>query len=156
MMVFVEFFADFSDVFIVPAAWRACRTGLILDAQIPLFKARKLNTRARLRACSLKASWSISNDSVGVFPRRKQNLKQILCSFKSWFRQGHKNYLHENCPCGRLSCYRKTSVLLLTVEGLRNKHWRPSPTPPHSAALRLVLFFLGPPRIKCSIYKFFL
>ena len=77
------FFADFCDVFVVPAAWGASRTGLILDAQIPLFKARKPNTRERLRACSLKASWSISNDSVGVFPRRKQNFKQFLCSFKS-------------------------------------------------------------------------
>jgi hypothetical protein len=40
--------------------------------------------------------------------------------------------------------YRKTSVSLLTVEGLRNKHWRP-PTPPHSVAVRQVLFLLGPP-----------
>ena len=41
------------------------------------------NPRARLRACSLKASWSISNDSVCVFSRRKQNFKQVLCFFKS-------------------------------------------------------------------------
>ena len=41
------------------------------------------NTRARLRACFLKASWSISDDSMGVFRRRKQNFKQDLCSFKS-------------------------------------------------------------------------
>jgi len=41
------------------------------------------NTRARLRACSLKASWSISNDFVGVFPRKKQNFKQVLFFFKS-------------------------------------------------------------------------
>ena len=65
------------------AAWRASRTVLVLDAQIPLFKVRKPNTRARLRACSLKASWSISNDSMGVVPRRKQNFKQVLCPFKS-------------------------------------------------------------------------
>jgi hypothetical protein len=36
--------------------------------------------------------------------------------------QDHKNYFHENWPCGRLRCYRKTSVSLLTVEGLGNKH----------------------------------
>ena len=41
------------------------------------------NTCTQLRAYSLKASWSISNDSVGVFPRRKLNFKQVLCSFKS-------------------------------------------------------------------------
>jgi hypothetical protein len=42
--------------------------------------------------------------------------------------------------------YRKTSVSLLTVEGLGNKHWRcPSPTPLRSTAVRLVLFLLGPP-----------
>ena len=81
--VFVEFFTDFCDIFVVAAAWRASRMGLILEAQIPLFKVRKPFTRARLRACSLKASWSISNDSVGVFPRRKQNFKQVLCSLKS-------------------------------------------------------------------------
>jgi hypothetical protein len=64
----------------------------------------------------------------------------------SRFRQGHKNHLHENCPCGQLLCYRKTSVSLLTVDGLGNKHWRPSPTV-RSAAVRLVLFLLGPPLV---------
>jgi hypothetical protein len=103
------------------------------------------NTHARLRACSLKPPWRISNDSVGVFPRRKQNFKQVFVPLNhpSQFWQGHKNYLHKNWLCGRLHCYRKTSVSLLTVEGLGNKHWWCPLTPARLAAVRLVLFLLG-------------
>jgi len=79
-----------------------------------------------------------------VFSRggsKNSNKFFVPLNHTSRFRQGHKNYLHENWPCSRLSCYRKTSVSLLTVEGLGNKHWRcPSPTPTRSAALRLVVY----------------
>jgi hypothetical protein len=50
--------------------------GLILVAQIPGFKARKPFKHSR-------TTQSLFLDSVGVFPRRKQNFKQVLCSFKS-------------------------------------------------------------------------
>jgi len=82
--------------------------GLSSMLKPPFLKRENLsNTRARLRACSLKAFWSISNDFVGVFLRRKQisNKFFVPLNHTSRFRQGHKNYLHENWPCGRLSCY---------------------------------------------------
>ena len=69
----------------------------------------------------------------------------VSLNHTSRFRQGRKNYLHENWPCSRFSCYRKMSFSLMTVEVLGNKDWRPSPTP-RSAALNLV-FCWFPPRI---------
>ena len=113
----------------------------------PFLKRENQNTRARLRACSLKASWSISNDSVGVFPRRKQNFKHVLCSFKSHITisTGSQKLPSRKLTVRPISYYRKTSVSLLTVESVGNKHWRcPSPTSPRSAALRLVFFFGSP------------
>ena len=48
-----------------------------------LNRAYHSKTCVRLSASSLKAFWSISCASVAVFPRRKQNIKQIRCSVRS-------------------------------------------------------------------------
>ena len=142
--VFVVFFAEFCGVLFVQSAWNAWRTGLILDFHIPNLKRENhSNTRARIRACSLKAYWINSNDSVCVFPRKKKisNTFFVPINHISRFRKGHNKFLHGNWPCARLSCYRKTSVPLLRVESLGIKHWRcPSSNPPRSAALRPEFF----------------
>ena len=115
----------------------------------PFFKARKQFKNPRTTQslflespeAFLMISWVFSQGGSKI-----SNKFFVPLNHTSWFREGHKNYLHENWPCGRYSCYRKTSISLLTVEGLGKKHWCcPSPTPPRSAALRLVSFFLGPP-----------
>jgi hypothetical protein len=85
----------------------------------------------------------------GFFPQGGSKISNkffVPLNHTSQFRQGHKTYLHENRPCGRSRCYRTTSVSLLTVAGLGNKHWWcRSPTHPSLAAVRLVLFLLGTP-----------
>jgi len=55
--------------------------GWFLTLISPLLnRANHSTTCVLLSASSLKAFWSISCASVAVFPRRKQNFKQIRCS----------------------------------------------------------------------------
>jgi len=77
-LIFSRIFSTFSSVRLVYRRpeweWSSTLISPLLN------RANHSKTCVRLSASSLKAFWSISCAFVAVFPRRKQNLKQIRCS----------------------------------------------------------------------------
>jgi hypothetical protein len=101
-----------------------------------------------LSTSSLKAFWSISCVSVAIFPRWKQNLKQIHCSVRSdiTISQEELGNTWENWQHKPVQTFTVTSTWLLTREGCNYIHL----VGKHSATIRKsspkpVRFFFGPP-----------
>ena len=107
-----------------------------------------LKTCVWLSASSLNAFWSISCASVAVFPRWKQNLKQIRCLVQSdiTISQEELDNTWENWEHKPVQPSTATSAWLLTHEGCNYTHLAGE----HSTTIRKrtpkpVRFFLGPP-----------
>jgi len=92
-LIFSRIFSTFSLVRLVDGCpewgWSSTLISPLLNC------ANHLKTCAQLSASSLKAFRSISCASVAVFPRQKQNLKQIRCSVRSDITRGAWQHLGE-------------------------------------------------------------
>ena len=141
-LIFPQNFSTFSSVRLVDG-----RPEWGWSSMLILNPTNHSKTCVRLSASSLKAFWSISYTSVVVFPRQKQNLKQIRCSVQSDITISRE----ELDNTGELKHKPEqpstvTSAWLLTREGCNYTHLAGE----HSTMIRKssskpVRFFLGPP-----------
>ena len=148
-MILVDFsriFSTFSSVRLVDRrpewGWSSTLISPLLN------RANHSKTCVWLSASSLKAFWRISRASVAVFPRRKQNLKQIRCSvlLDIMISREELDNTWENWQHKPIQPSTATSTWLLTREGCNYTHLAGE----HSTTIRKsspkpVWFFLGPP-----------
>jgi len=147
-LIFSQIFSTFSSVWLVDGhpewGWSSTVISPLLN------HANHSKTWVWLSASSLKAFWSISCASVAVFPRRKQNLKQICCSVRSdiTISREELDNTWENSQHKPVQTSTVTSALLLTREGCNYTHLAGE----HSTTIRKsspkpVQFFFGSPHI---------
>jgi len=147
--ILVDFFSSFFEILVGTTCWQAPRMRMSSTLISPLLnRANHSRTCVRLSASTLKAFWSISCASVAVFPRQKQNLKQIRCSVQSdiTISQEELDNTWENWQHKPVQPSTAMSAWLLTHEGCNYTHLAGE----HSTTIRKsspkpVWFFLGPP-----------
>ena len=149
-LIFSQIFSAFSSVRFVDRrpewGWSSTLISPLLN------RANHSKTCVRLSASSLKAFWNISCASVAVFPRRKQNLKQIRCSVRSdiTISQEELDNTRENSQHKPVRPSTETSAWLLTREGCNYTHLAAE----HSTTIRksspkpVRFFFWVPPRMQ--------
>ena len=145
-LIFFRIFSTFSSVRLIDGhpewGWSSMLISPLLN------HANHSKTCVWLSASSLKAFWSISCVSVAIFPRRKQNLKQISCLVWSdiTISREEVDNTWENWQHKSVQTSTATSAWLLTCKRCNYIHLvGEHSTTIRKSSLKPVRFFLGPP-----------